>query len=90
MHARDASRKTSSSQTDTRAIAALVVANAALAFGPWFVRMADVGPVATGFWRIALAGPEAICMALASEPARACVIIRSQGIRARVRPPDAG
>ncbi|MGN6622097.1 MAG: DMT family transporter [Sphingomonas sp.] len=57
MHARDASRKTSSSQTDTRAIAALVVANAALAFGPWFVRMADVGPVATGFWRIALAVP---------------------------------
>ena len=39
------------------AFAALVVANVALAFGPWFVRLADVGPVAAGFWRIALAVP---------------------------------
>jgi drug/metabolite transporter (DMT)-like permease len=29
----------------------------ALAFGPWFVRLADVGPVATGFWRLAIALP---------------------------------
>ena len=29
----------------------------ALAFGPWFVRLADVGPIATGFWRLALALP---------------------------------
>lgn len=39
------------------ALAALVVANVALAFGPLFVRVADVGPVAAGFWRIALATP---------------------------------
>ena len=39
------------------AFAALVVANVALAFGPWFVRLADTGPVASGFWRIALAAP---------------------------------
>jgi drug/metabolite transporter (DMT)-like permease len=39
------------------AFAGLVVANVALAFGPLFVRMADVGPVAAGFWRIALAVP---------------------------------
>jgi drug/metabolite transporter (DMT)-like permease len=39
------------------ALGALLVANAALAFGPWFVRLADVGPVAVGFWRIALAMP---------------------------------
>jgi drug/metabolite transporter (DMT)-like permease len=39
------------------ALAALVVANIALAFGPLFVRIADVGPVAAGFWRIALATP---------------------------------
>jgi len=38
-------------------LAALFVANIALAFGPWFVRLADVGPVAAGFWRIALAVP---------------------------------
>ena len=29
----------------------------ALAFGPWLVRLADVGPVAAGFWRLALALP---------------------------------
>lgn len=39
------------------ALAALVIANIALAFGPLFVRIADVGPVAAGFWRIALATP---------------------------------
>lgn len=39
------------------ALAALVIANVALAFGPLFVRVADVGPVAAGFWRIALATP---------------------------------
>lgn len=41
----------------TMALAALVIANVALAFGPLFVRVADVGPVAAGFWRIALATP---------------------------------
>jgi drug/metabolite transporter (DMT)-like permease len=39
------------------AVLAVVVANVALAFGPLFVRMADVGPVAAGFWRLALATP---------------------------------
>jgi drug/metabolite transporter (DMT)-like permease len=34
-----------------------VVANIALAFGPLFVRLADTGPVAAGFWRMALAVP---------------------------------
>ena len=29
----------------------------ALAFGPWLVRLADTGPVAAGFWRLALALP---------------------------------
>lgn len=41
----------------TMALVALVIANVALAFGPLFVRVADVGPVAAGFWRIALATP---------------------------------
>ena len=48
------------------AFAALVVANVALAFGPWFVRLADVGPVAAGFWRITLAIPFLAGLALAS------------------------
>ena len=39
------------------AFAALLLGNVALAFGPWLVRLADVGPVATGFWRLALALP---------------------------------
>ncbi|CAN5237739.1 DMT family transporter [soil metagenome] len=37
--------------------AALIIANLLLATGPMFVRMADVGPVASGFWRMALAFP---------------------------------
>jgi drug/metabolite transporter (DMT)-like permease len=39
------------------ALAAVVVANVALAFGPWFVREADTGPVAAAFWRMALGLP---------------------------------
>ena len=37
--------------------AALVAANALLAVGPLFVRVADVGPVASAFWRMAIALP---------------------------------
>jgi drug/metabolite transporter (DMT)-like permease len=36
---------------------ALLAGNVALAFGPWLVRLADTGPVAAGFWRLALAIP---------------------------------
>lgn len=39
------------------AFPALIVANLFLAAGPWMVRLADVGPVAAGFWRLALALP---------------------------------
>ena len=48
------------------ALAALLVANVALAFGPWFVRLADVGPVASAFWRITLAAPLLTGAALAT------------------------
>lgn len=47
------------------AFLALVIGNVALAFGPWFVRLADVGPVAAGFWRITLAMPLLAALALA-------------------------
>lgn len=40
-----------------RAIAALILANALLAFGPVLVRLSDVGPVASAFWRMAIAFP---------------------------------
>jgi drug/metabolite transporter (DMT)-like permease len=39
------------------AFTALILANLVLALGPWMVRLADVGPVASGFWRMALAAP---------------------------------
>ncbi|MGT2514209.1 hypothetical protein ACVOMT_08160 [Sphingomonas panni] len=50
-------------RTPRRAIVAVLGANIALAFGPWFVRMADTGPVAAGFWRIALALPVLLIVA---------------------------
>lgn len=46
--------------------AALVGGNAALAMGPWFVRIADTGPVAAGVWRLALPLPLLAAIALAS------------------------
>ena len=39
------------------AFPALLVGSTALAVGPWLVRLADVGPVAAGFWRLSLALP---------------------------------
>jgi drug/metabolite transporter (DMT)-like permease len=39
------------------AFTALVIGSCSLAFGPWLVRLAEVGPVAAGFWRLALALP---------------------------------
>ncbi|WP_443027450.1 DMT family transporter [Sphingomonas sp. LR59] len=46
------------------AFAALLVANVALAFGPWFVRATEVGPVAAGFWRLTLAVPFLVVLAV--------------------------
>lgn len=37
--------------------AALLLGNAALELGPWLVRLTDTGPVAAGFWRMALPLP---------------------------------
>ncbi len=39
------------------AFPALLLGNLILALGPWMVRLTDVGPVASGFWRLALAIP---------------------------------
>ena len=39
------------------AFPALLIGSSALAVGPWLVRMTGVGPVAAGFWRLALALP---------------------------------
>ena len=37
--------------------AALIAGNAALALGPWLVRLADTGPVSAAFWRLVLPLP---------------------------------
>jgi drug/metabolite transporter (DMT)-like permease len=74
MHRPDPTRKTVPAPTvpvaatDTApalGFVALILANIALAFGPWFVRLADVGPVAAGFWRITLAIPFLAALSLA-------------------------
>lgn len=44
-------------------LAALIGGNVALAIGPWFVRVADTGPVAAGFWRLFLALPFLVILA---------------------------
>jgi drug/metabolite transporter (DMT)-like permease len=45
------------------AFPALVLGNLVLALGPWMVRLADVGPVASGFWRMGLAVPVLLLLA---------------------------
>lgn len=52
------------------ALPSLLVANALLALGPMFVRMSDVGPVAAGFWRMAIALPLLGLLAAPSRPVR--------------------
>ena len=44
-------------QPGTWHFVALIAGNAALALGPWLVRLADTGPVAAGFWRLLLPLP---------------------------------
>lgn len=46
------------------ALIALILSNVALAFGPLFVRMADTGPVSAGFWRLTLALPVLVLIAV--------------------------
>lgn len=61
--------KTDVPKSDALPLAAMVVGNLALAFGPVFVRHTDVGPVAAGFWRIALAIPFLLALCpLARQP----------------------
>ena len=46
------------------AFAALFIGGAILAVGPWLVRLSGTGPVAAGFWRLALALPFLFVIAL--------------------------
>lgn len=54
-------------------LAALLIGNAALALGPYFVRLADSGPIAAGFWRVALALPVLFLFA-SGEPRPAALV----------------
>jgi drug/metabolite transporter (DMT)-like permease len=51
------SRSSPAGRAGRFAFPALIAGNLVLALGPWMVRLADVGPVASGFWRVALALP---------------------------------
>lgn len=53
-----------------RDLAALLGANVALALGPWMVRHAEVGPVASAFWRLSLALPVLVLLAASFEGIR--------------------
>lgn len=44
-----------SSSTPRLAFPAMLAGSAALAFGPWMVRLADVPPITSAFWRLAIA-----------------------------------
>lgn len=46
-----------SSRLPSAPLVALLTSNALLAFGPLLVRLADVGPVSSAFWRLAIALP---------------------------------
>lgn len=53
----EASSKTAHERAARGAFALLVLGALAIGFAPIFVRLSDVGPAATAFWRIALALP---------------------------------
>ncbi|MGH8586604.1 MAG: EamA family transporter, partial [Gammaproteobacteria bacterium] len=54
---RPLSTTTSAPPISTAAFLYLLAGGCAIAFAPIFVRMADTGPVASAFWRTALAAP---------------------------------
>lgn len=57
MHDSAQPKKYLSDRSAALAVAAMLVGNAALALGPWMVRLAEIGPSASAFWRLALALP---------------------------------
>lgn len=61
---------------------ALLGGNVALALGPWFVRLADTGPVSSGFWRLALALPFVLALAQAQGERPLAITRRAAGLLA--------
>jgi drug/metabolite transporter (DMT)-like permease len=60
----------SSASAGRFAFPALIAGNLVLALGPWMVRLADVGPVASGFWRVGLAIPFLLLLAWRQQAGR--------------------
>lgn len=58
----------------------MITGSACLAFGPWLVRVADVGPLASAFWRQALAVPFLFALVLLLGGSRGSE--RVKGVRA--------
>ncbi len=60
-------------------LAALLAGNAALALGPWLVRLADTGPISAAFWRLLLPIPLIAFLAWRSrkpgKPSRGAVLL---------------
>ena len=61
-----ATRRDSSTWPRWVLLCALLAGNVALATGPWFVRLADTGPVSAAFWRLFLAIPFLVIFARAT------------------------
>ena len=59
------------SRVETLAFLALLAGGCSIAFAPIFVRLSDAGPVASAFWRTALAAPILWAWALREGPAKA-------------------
>ena len=55
-------------RTQRTALIALFAGALAIAFAPIFVRLSEVGPTATAFWRVALATPVLAAWMVAERP----------------------
>jgi len=73
-------RQTISRSAGRFAFPALVLGNLVLAVGPWMVRRADVGPIASGFWRLAIAIPFLAAFALWQQRGREKPSLRLVGL----------
>ena len=56
------------SRVETLAFLALLAGGCSIAFAPIFVRLSDAGPVASAFWRTALAAPDPLGLGAARGP----------------------
>jgi len=60
------------------ALFALILGSTLLAFGPMLVRLADTGPVSAAFWRMGLAAPVLLILAVALNRRAAAPLARHQ------------